>query len=117
MAEMITAAAVLGLDPERICHVVSASTGQSFGFDHFSRLALRRDFIPGYPMEHAHKDMLVMEEIANSHRIPLPVASGAMQTYRMALDRGLGGENKAAMVKVWESILGVEVRRLDENEA
>ncbi len=117
MAEMITTAAVLGLDPERMCQVVSASTGQSFGFDHFSRLALQRDFIPGYPMEHAHKDMLVMEEIAGSHHIPLPVASGAMRTYRMALERGLGGENKAAMVKVWESILGVEVRRPDEDAA
>ena len=60
---------------------------------------------------------LVMEEIAGSHHIPLPVASGAMRTYRMALERGLGGENKAAMVKVWESILGVEVRRPDEDAA
>jgi hypothetical protein len=29
----------------------------------------------------------------------------------MALDQGLGKENKGAMIKVWESLLGVQVRR------
>jgi hypothetical protein len=29
----------------------------------------------------------------------------------MALDQGLGRENKGAMIKVWEKALGVEVRK------
>jgi hypothetical protein len=33
-----------------------------------------------------------------------------MQTYRMALAQGFGGESKAAMIKVWEQALEVEVR-------
>jgi hypothetical protein len=30
-----------------------------------------------------------------------------MQTYQMALTQGLGGENKGAMIKVWEKALDV----------
>jgi hypothetical protein len=33
-----------------------------------------------------------------------------MQTYRMALAKGLGEEAKGAMIKVWEDLLDVEVR-------
>jgi hypothetical protein len=29
----------------------------------------------------------------------------------MALEQGLGEENKGAMIKVWEKILGVQVRK------
>jgi hypothetical protein len=34
-----------------------------------------------------------------------------MVTYQMALDQGLGRENKGAMIKVWEKVLGVQVRK------
>jgi hypothetical protein len=34
-----------------------------------------------------------------------------MHTYQLALADGLGDENKGAMIKVWEKVLGVEVRR------
>jgi hypothetical protein len=32
-----------------------------------------------------------------------------MHTYQLALAEGLGDENKGAMIKVWEKILGVKV--------
>jgi 3-hydroxyisobutyrate dehydrogenase-like beta-hydroxyacid dehydrogenase len=50
-------------------------------------------------------------EISGQKRIPLPVFAAAMQTYQMALAQGLGNENKGAMIKVWEKVLGVEVRK------
>ena len=46
-------------------------------------------------------------EISNEYQIPLPVTSATMQTYQMALAQGLGGENKGAMIKVWEKALDV----------
>lgn len=110
MAEILPAAVKMGLDPEKICSVISAGTGQSYGFDFFSRLVLRRNFERGYPMQKAYKDMEAIAEIAARHQIPLPVTSAALQTYRMALDQGLGNENKGAMIKVWETAMGVEVR-------
>jgi len=38
-----------------------------------------------------------------------------MNTYQIALCQGLGGENKGAMVKVWEKALGVTVSRKEKS--
>ena len=116
MAEMLPLAVKAGLDPETVCRVVSAGTGQSAAFDFFAPRLLRRDFAEGYSMQSAHKDMVAVMELARQHGVPLPVASGAAHTYQLALDRGLGRESKAAMAKVWEEALGVEVRAKDQEE-
>ena len=113
LAEMLPFAARLGLDPAKVRAVVCASSGQSFGFDFFSARVLERDFQTGYSMRDAYKDMHAVMAQANGYRVPLPVATAAMQTYQMALAQGLGDESKAAMVKVWERVMGVEVRPQD----
>jgi 3-hydroxyisobutyrate dehydrogenase-like beta-hydroxyacid dehydrogenase len=111
MAEILPLATKMGLDPEKVCSVVRTGTGQSFGFDFFSPYVLEGNFKPGYPMESAYKDMAAVIELAATYHIPLPVTCSALQTYQMALGQGLGRENKGAMVKVWERVLGVTVRR------
>ena len=114
MAEVLPMAVKMGLDPEKIRSVVSTGTGQSYGFDFFSSLVLQREFTPGYPMQSAYKDMAAIMELATQDQIPLPVTTAALQTYQMALAQGHGEENKGAMIKVWEQVLGVEVRKSDE---
>ena len=116
MAEILPMAAKLGLDPEKICSIVRTGTGQSYGFDSFSTLALEGNFESGYPMISAYKDMATIMELSNQHRLPLPVTSGTMQTYQMALAQGLGSESKGAMIKVWERVFGVKVRKRSQGE-
>lgn len=111
MAEMLPLAARLGLDPDKVRQVVSAGSGQSFGFDYFAERVLAGRFGEGYPMAKAFKDMVALMERANEQHAPMPVASAAMQTYRQALAEGYGDEAKGAMIKVWERVLGVAVRR------
>ncbi len=111
IAEILPLAAKMGLDPEQVVAVARKGTGQSFALDNFGPLILEGNFGPGYPLEDAYKDMVHAVEISSAHRIPLPVTSATMATYQMALDLGLGRENKGAMVKVWERVLGVEVRK------
>ena len=53
-------------------------------------------------MAKAFKDMLAMSEHANQLQAPMPVTSGAMQTYKQALAKGYGDEAKGAMIKVWD---------------
>jgi 3-hydroxyisobutyrate dehydrogenase-like beta-hydroxyacid dehydrogenase len=111
MAEILPMAVKLGLDPEAVCHVVTTGTGRTFALEFFTPYILKNDFKPGYPMFSAYKDMVSAAEISSQEKIPLPVFSAAMQTYQMALLEGLGNENKGAMIKVWEKVLGVEVRQ------
>jgi 3-hydroxyisobutyrate dehydrogenase-like beta-hydroxyacid dehydrogenase len=111
LAEILPMAVKLGLDPEQAVAVARAGTGQCFALDNFGPLILEGDFGPGYPLEDAYKDMVHAGEISSAHRIPLPLTAATMATYQMALDQGLGRENKGAMIKVWEKILGVQVRK------
>jgi 3-hydroxyisobutyrate dehydrogenase-like beta-hydroxyacid dehydrogenase len=116
MAEILPMALKLGLDPEKICSVVSNSSGQSYGFDNFSPLVLERNFGPGYPMKSAYKDMATIMELSNTYQIPLSVTAATMHTYQTALALGLGDENKGAMIKVWEKLLGVTVEKNEKKE-
>ena len=105
-AELLPLAVKMGLDPEAIFQVVSKGTGQNFGFDFFAPYIFDNNFKPGYPMNKAYKDMISAAEISSQNSIPLPVFSGCLQTYQMALAEGLGNMNKGAMIKVWENKLG-----------
>ena len=109
LAEMLPFAVRLGLDAAKVRAVVGTSSGQSFGFDFFSERILEGDFETGYKMGQAYKDMYNIMARANEGRVPLPVATAAMQTYQMALAQGHGDESKAAMVKVWEKVMGEKV--------
>ena len=111
LAEVLPMAVKMGLDSEQVVAVTRAGTGQCFALDNFGPLILEGNFGPGYPLEDAYKDMVHAGEISSSNRIPLPITAAAMATYQMALDQGLGKENKGAMIKVWEKVLGVQVRK------
>ena len=110
MAEMLPLAVGLGLDPDKVREVVSAGTGQSLGFDYFSGRVLRRVFDEGYSLASGFKDMAAVAEKAGALEAPLPVFSGALETYKTALDLGYGDQSKGAMIKVWEREMGLEVR-------
>ena len=111
VAELLPLSVKMGLDPEKIVEVAGSGSGQSFALNIFGPLILERDFSHGYPMESAYKDMSAIVEVINTHHIPIPVTMAALSTYQTALNRGLGKESKGAMVKVWEEVLGVEVKK------
>ncbi len=111
LAEMLPLAVRLGLNPEKMCGAVMTGSGQSYGFDTFAPLILERNFEPGYPMANARKDVDAITGILEREGVRLPVVTAAADTFRAALDRGLGNLNKGGMTRVWEAVLGVEVRR------
>ncbi len=111
MAEILPMAVKLGLDPEKIAQVIVTGTGRSFAVEFFTPRILDDKFDEGYPLKHAYKDMISAAEISAHQKIPLPMVQAATTTYQMALAQGLGDEDKGAMIKVFERILGVEFRR------
>jgi len=111
IAEILPMAAKLGLDPEKVISVVNSGTGKSFAAEFFGPRILKDSFEEGYPLKHAYKDMVSAAEIGAHKKIPLPLVQAATTTYQMALAAGYGGENKGAMIKVFENILGVKFRK------
>ena len=111
LAEVLPMAVKLGLDPETIARVINNGSGQSFASDIFLPNILEDRFDQGYPLELAYKDMHHAMEISDLKKIPLPMVRTAADTYQKALDSGWGREDKGAMIKVFESALGVKFRK------
>jgi len=116
IAEILPMAVKLGLDPEKVLSVVNTGTGKSFASDFFGPRILENHFSDGYPLKYAYKDMVSAAEICAHKKIPLPLVHAATTTYQMALAAGLGDEDKGAMTKVFENLLGVEFRKKGERK-
>ena len=108
LGEILPMAVKMGLDPELVGEVVNSGTGRSYASEFFVPRILRRTFCDGYPLGHAYKDLVSGAELGASRCIPLPVLAAATATYQTALLRGHGTDDKGAMVKVYEELLGVE---------
>ncbi|RLC14867.1 MAG: NAD(P)-dependent oxidoreductase [Deltaproteobacteria bacterium] len=111
LAEVLPMAAKLGLDPVKVCRIITTGTGRSFAAEFFTPLTLENSFDQGYPLESAYKDMASAAEIGAQHKIPLPLTQAATNIFQMALAQGLGTESKGALIKVFEKILDVEFRK------
>ena len=116
IAEVMPMAARLGLDPEKVTQVVTTGTGRSFAAEFFLPLALENRFDQGYPLKSAYKDMISAAEISAHEKIPLPMVQAATTTFQMALANGLGSESKGSLIKVFEKLLGVEFRKIEDSE-
>ena len=110
LAELLPLAALLGLDPAKVGEVVNAGTGRSHASEFFVPRILRGHFADGYPMEDAYKDLAAGASLSARLRVPMPVLAAATATYQTALRRGHGTEDKGAMIRVFEDLLGVRFR-------
>jgi 3-hydroxyisobutyrate dehydrogenase-like beta-hydroxyacid dehydrogenase len=111
IAEILPMAVKLGLDPEKVAQVVTTGTGRSFAVEFFAPRIMENRFSEGYALKNAYKDMISAAEICAQKMIPMPLVHAATTTYQMALAAGYGDEDKGAMIKVFERILGVQFRK------
>ena len=110
LAEVLPMAAKLGIDTDKLAEVVGSGTGRSAASDFFIPRMLQGRFGDGYPMRHAYKDLVAAAELCARECIPMPVLAAATATYQTALRRGHGEEDKGAMLRVFEDLLGVRFR-------
>lgn len=110
LAEILPMAAKLGLDPDQVTRIVNSGTGRSHASEFFLPNVLRGVFDEGYPMDAAYKDLIAGAEVTARNGFPAPVLAAATATYQQALAEGLGAEDKGAMIKVFERLVGAEFR-------
>lgn len=116
LASMATLAEVLplgvrhGLDPALLVQALAAGSGASAAIPGRGERILRGDFAASFRVDLAHKDLRLALEAAQEVHLAPPVTQAAFMTFTMAQSLGLGAEDTVALVKVWERMLGVEVR-------
>ncbi len=111
VAEILPLAVKMGLDPEKMGEIINSGTGRSYASEFFIPRILKNHFSDGYPMHHAYKDLVSAAVVGAQETVPMPVLAAATATYQMALCKGYGKEDKGAMVKVYEELLGVQCRK------
>ena len=108
-AEALTLAVKAGADPEAVVEVITNGAGNSRAFEGRAPQILARDFDVRGALSILVKDLGIVTEAGRRHAVPLPLASAALQQYLAATARGLGPEDLASVVKVYEAMAGTEV--------
>jgi 3-hydroxyisobutyrate dehydrogenase-like beta-hydroxyacid dehydrogenase len=99
-----------GIEPQRMCDLISGSSGDSVIFQHAAPRTISRDF-SGIRLDITLKDMELESQLGKSLSVPLFMLNTAYQVNMMGKAAGLGNEDPAAVVKVYEQLTGVSLAR------
>ncbi|MBI4572890.1 MAG: NAD(P)-dependent oxidoreductase [candidate division NC10 bacterium] len=111
IAEVLPLAAKAGVDLKALYDVVRVSGGNSRVFEGSVPAICRRDFTVTFHLKLAHKDMSYMSAVGREYNLPLPMVNSLLNVLDVAKASGLADENASALVKLWERVAQVEVRR------
>lgn len=111
IAEVLPLAAKAGVDLKALYDVVRVSGGNSRVFEGSVPAICRRDFTVTFHLKLAHKDMSYMSAVGREYNVPLPMVNSLLNVLDLAKASGLGDDNASALVKLWEQVSQVEVRR------
>lgn len=103
--EAVAFAERAGVAPETLLDVVSASTGDSAMLRRsIGEFVLTGDFSPQFALRLLVKDLRLYRAEADGLGVPSPSGRPTLDLYERALERGLGGEDFAAIVKLIEGV-------------
>src|SRR5205814_4327923 len=93
-----------GVDPAALYEVITHSAGTSWMFENRMAHVLAGDYTPLSAVDIFVKDLGLVLDTARATRFPLPLASTAHQMFMQASAAGHGGEDDAAVIKVFPGI-------------
>lgn len=98
-----------GADPRTLFEIISHSAGNSWMFGDRVPHMLDGDYTPRSAVDIFVKDLGLVLDAGRELRFPLPQAAVAHQLFLMAAAAGLGREDDAAVVKIFERLAGISV--------
>src|SRR5215472_7611197 len=113
IAEAAVFGARFGADPQVVLDVIGTSFGGSTMMTRNLPRFISRDFSPATPVGLILKDLGLIHDEARAGGIPLLLGGLAEQRFSEARARGMGDEDMAALVKLWEEPAGVSVSKHD----
>ena len=100
-----------GIDPATLFEVISSCSGNSYAFQKKAPRILNGNFKAMFALDLEYKDLYLGTMMAQELKAPVFLASLAKQLFEMARARGLGSEDNVALVKVFEELSDVQVRK------
>ncbi len=106
IAEAAVFGARLGANPQVVLDLIGKSFGGSTMMTRNMPRFISRDFSPATPVSLILKDLGLIHDEAKNAQVPLLLGALAEQRFLEARARGLGDEDMAALVKLWEEPAG-----------
>ncbi len=101
MAEAMTFGMQQGLDPQRFLDVIAKCAGTSWMLENRAPHIIAGDYTPHSSVNIWLKDLGIVLDIAKQNKFAAPITATALQQYVAAAGMGLGGEDDAAVAKVY----------------
>jgi len=95
-----------GLDLATVYDVIRSSAGNSWMFENRVPHILDDDYTPRSATDIFVKDLGIVLDIARADRIPVPLASAALQAFLMTSAAGMGREDDASVFRLYQRIRG-----------
>jgi 3-hydroxyisobutyrate dehydrogenase-like beta-hydroxyacid dehydrogenase len=111
LAEGMMLGTAYGLDPDKLIHVISTSSGNSNAVRNLSLRALAGKYAPpSFALDLAYKDLHLALELGDELGVPLPQGASTHNLQRMARGMGFGPDDSSSVLRVYETILGRKVK-------
>ncbi|MEO1505597.1 MAG: L-threonate dehydrogenase [Pseudomonadota bacterium] len=107
MAEAMTFGMTQGVKPEQFLEVISKCAGSSWMLENRAPHIVAGDYTPHSMVDIWPKDLGIVLDIARQAKFGAPVTAAALQQFLAASGMGLGGEDDAAVAKVYARNAGL----------
>ena len=111
LSEAMTLATKAGVDPELVFNAIKGGLAGSTVMNAKTPLMLDRKFDPGFRINLHIKDLNNALETAHDVGVPLPLTAGVMEIMQALKVDGCGENDHGGIVKYYEKLAKVEVRR------
>jgi 2-hydroxy-3-oxopropionate reductase len=111
LSEAMVLATKAGVDPELVFNAIKGGLAGSTVMNAKAPLILDRKFAPGFRVGLHIKDLNNALETAHEIGVPLPLTAGVMEILQALRVDGCIGDDHGAIVKYYEKLAQVEVRR------
>ncbi|MEX0329796.1 MAG: 2-hydroxy-3-oxopropionate reductase [Puniceicoccaceae bacterium] len=111
MSEGLVLASKAGVDPDLVYQAIRGGLAGSTVLDAKAPLVMDRKFDPGFRIELHMKDLGNALETSHELGVPLPLTAAIMEQMQSLKVDGLQGLDHGAIVRFYEKLSGVEVKR------
>jgi 2-hydroxy-3-oxopropionate reductase len=110
VAEGLSLGTKAGLNADTLYQAIRGGWASSKVLDVSAKAILNRDFRPGGTVDIHWKDLSYALSLARSQDVPVPMTALTHEIFKAARASGRGKLAQPAIIQLWESLLGIEVK-------
>lgn len=111
MSEALVLATKAGVEPEFVYQAIRGGLAGSTVLDAKAPLVMERKFNPGFRIDLHIKDLANVLETSHEIGVPLPLTAAVMEMMQALKVDGMGNDDHSSLVRYYEALAKVEVKR------